>query len=297
MMKILDFNCLAPEEFLNRDIRAEEDVSAAVDDILREVRTRGDAALRGYTRRFDGAELKDFRVTAAEFDAAREAVAPCFLETLRQAAENIRRFHERQKHNDFLLAGDSGVVMGQRWTPIERVGICVPRSPEAFPSTILMSAIPAQIAGVEDIVIVTPPRPDGTVSPEALMAAELAEVTEVFKIGGAQAVAALACGTETVPRVDKIVGPGGIYVATAKRKVFGQVDIDMIAGPSEILVLADGETDPKWAAADLLSQAEHDVLASAVLVTDSRELAEAVAPLRTTARSLWRTAWTRRWRR
>lgn len=276
MMKILDFNCLAPEEFLNRDIRAEEDVSAAVDDILREVRTRGDAALRGYTRRFDGAELKDFRVTASEFDAAREAVDPCFLETLRQAAENIRRFHERQKHNDFLLAGGSGVVMGQRWTPIERVGICVPRSPEAFPSTILMSAIPAQIAGVEDIVIVTPPRPDGTVSPEALMAAELAEVTEVFKIGGAQAVAALACGTETVPRVDKIVGPGGIYVATAKRKVFGQVDIDMIAGPSEILVLADGETDPKWAAADLLSQAEHDVLASAVLVTDSRELAEAV---------------------
>ena len=276
MMKILDFNCLAPEEFLNRDIRAEEDVSAAVDDILREVRTRGDAALRGYTRRFDGAELKDFRVTAAEFDAAREAVAPCFLETLRQAAENIRRFHERQRHSDFLLADRPGVVMGQRWTPIERVGICVPRSPEAFPSTILMSAIPAQIAGVEDIVIVTPPRPDGTVSPEALMAAELAEVTEVFKIGGAQAVAALACGTETVPRVDKIVGPGGIYVATAKRKVFGQVDIDMIAGPSEILVLADGETDPKWAAADLLSQAEHDVLASAVLVTDSRELAEAV---------------------
>ena len=276
MMKILDFNCLAPEEFLNRDIRAEEDVSAAVDDILREVRTRGDAALRDYTRRFDGAELKDLRVTAAEFDAAREAVDPCFLETLRQAAENIRRFHERQKHNDFLLAGGPGVVMGQWWTPIERVGICVPRSPEAFPSTILMSAIPAQIAGVEDIVIVTPPRPDGTVSPEALMAAELAEVTEVFKIGGAQAVAALACGTETVPRVDKIVGPGGIYVATAKRKVFGQVDIDMIAGPSEILVLADGETDPKWAAADLLSQAEHDVLASAVLVTDSRELAEAV---------------------
>ena len=276
MMKILDFNCLAPEEFLNRDIRAEEDVSAAVDGILREVRTRGDAALRDYTRRFDGAELKDLQVTAAEFSAAREAVDPCFLETLRQAAENIRRFHERQKHNDFLLAEGSGVVMGQRWTPIERVGICVPRSPEAFPSTILMSAIPAQIAGVEDIVIVTPPRKDGTVSPEALVAAELAEVTKVFKIGGAQAVAALACGTETVPRVDKIVGPGGIYVATAKRKVFGQVDIDMIAGPSEILVLADGKTDPKWAAADLLSQAEHDVLASAVLVTDSRELAEAV---------------------
>ena len=276
MMKILDFNCLAPEEFLNRDIRAEEDVSAAVDDILREVRTRGDAALRGYTRRFDGAELKDFRVTAAEFDAAREAVAPCFLETLRQAAENIRRFHERQRHNDFVLTDRSGIVMGQRWTPIERVGICVPRSPEAFPSTILMSAIPAQIAGVEDIVIVTPPRPDGTVSPEALMAAELAEVTEVFKIGGAQAVAALACGTETVPRVDKIVGPGGIYVATAKRKVFGQVDIDMIAGPSEILVLADSSANPQTVAADLLSQAEHDRAAAAVLVTDSEALANAV---------------------
>ena len=168
------------------------------------------------------------------------------------------------------------MVMGQRWTPVERVGICVPRSPEAFPSTILMNAIPAQIAGVQDIVIVTPPRRDGTVSPEALMAAELAEVADVFKLGGAQAVAALAFGTETVPRVDKIVGPGGVFVATAKRKVFGLVDIDMIAGPSEILVLADGETDPKWAAADLLSQAEHDVLASAVLVTDSRKLAEAV---------------------
>ena len=276
MMKILDFDRLSPEEFLNRDIRAEEDVSAAVDGILADVRSRGDAALRDYTRRFDGAELKDLWVAAAEFDAAREAVDPCFLETLKEAAENIRSFHERQKHNDFFLTRGSGVVMGQRWTPVERVGICVPRSPEAFPSTILMNAIPAQIAGVQDIVIVTPPRRDGTVSPEALMAAELAEVADVFKLGGAQAVAALAFGTETVPRVDKIVGPGGVFVATAKRKVFGLVDIDMIAGPSEILVLADGETDPKWAAADLLSQAEHDVLSSAVLVTDSRKLAEAV---------------------
>ena len=276
MMRILEFDSLSPEEFLNRDIQAEEDVSAAVDEIIREVRARGDAALRDYTRRFDGAEPGDLWVSAAEFDAAREAVAPYFLETLREAAENIRRFHEWQKHNGFLLADRPGVVMGQRWTPVERVGICVPRSPEAFPSTILMNAIPAQIAGVQDIVIVTPPRRDGTVSPEALMAAELAEVADVFKLGGAQAVAALAFGTETVPRVDKIVGPGGVFVATAKRKVFGLVDIDMIAGPSEILVLADGETDPKWAAADLLSQAEHDVLASAVLVTDSRKLAEAV---------------------
>lgn len=275
-MRILDFDGLSPEEFLNRDIQAEEDVSAAVDRIIAEVRERGDAALRDYTRRFDGAEITDLWVSAAEFDAAREAVDPHFLETLREAAENIRRFHERQRHNDFILTDRAGTVMGQRWTPIEKVGICVPRSPEAFPSTILMNAIPAQIAGVRDIVLVTPPRKDGTVSPEALMAAELAEVTDVFKIGGAQAVAALAYGTETVPRVDKIVGPGGVFVATAKRKVFGQVAIDMIAGPSEILVLADGKSNPRWVAADLLSQAEHDPLSSAVLVTDSRELAKAV---------------------
>ena len=276
MMRILDFDSLSPEEFLNRDIQAEEDVSAAVDEIIREVRRRGDEALRDYTRRFDGAEIQDLWVSAEEFDAARRAVDPYFLETLKEAAENIRRFHERQRHNDFVLTDRSGIVMGQRWTPIERVGVCVPRSPEAFPSTILMNVIPAQIAGVQDIVLVTPPRPDGTVSPEALMAAELAEVTEVFKIGGAQAVAALAYGTETVPRVDKIVGPGGVFVATAKRKVFGRVAIDMIAGPSEILVLADGKSNPKWVAADLLSQAEHDVLSSAVLVTDSRELAISV---------------------
>ena len=276
MMRILDFDSLPPEAFLNRDIQAEEDVSAAVDAIIQEVRRRGDGALRDYTRRFDGAELQDLRVSAEEFNAARRAVDPYFLETLKEAAENIRRFHERQRHNDFVLTDRSGIVMGQRWTPIERVGVCVPRSPEAFPSTILMNVIPAQIAGVQDIVLVTPPRRDGTVSPEALMAAELAEVTEVFKIGGAQAVAALAYGTETVPRVDKIVGPGGVFVATAKRKVFGRVAIDMIAGPSEILVLADGKSNPKWVAADLLSQAEHDVLSSAVLVTDSRELAKSV---------------------
>ena len=276
MMRILDFDSLPPEAFLNRDIRGSEDVGAAVDEVIREVRERGDAALRDCTRRFDGAELGDLRVSAAEFDAAREAVDPYFLETLREAAENIRRFHERQKHNDFILTDRAGTVMGQRWTPIEKVGVCVPRSPEAFPSTILMNVIPARIAGVRDIVLVTPPGKDGGVSPEALMAAELAEVTDVFKIGGAQAVAALAYGTESVPRVDKIVGPGGVYVATAKRKVFGQVAIDMIAGPSEILVLADGASNPGWVAADLLSQAEHDPLSSAVLVTDSRELAEAV---------------------
>lgn len=276
MMRILDFDSLSPEEVLHRNIRTAEDVSAAVDGILADVRERGDDALIDCARRFDGAELKDLRVSAEAFDAARKAVDPYFLETLKEAAENIRRFHEGQKHNAFILADRPGVIMGQRWTPIERVGICVPRSPEAFPSTILMNAIPAQIAGVQNISIVTAPRKDGSISPEALMAAELAGVTDVFKIGGAQAVAALAYGTKTIPKVDKIVGPGGIFVATAKRKVFGLVDIDMIAGPSEILVLADGRTNPAWVAADLLSQAEHDVLSSAVLVTDSRELAEAV---------------------
>lgn len=275
-MRILDFDSLRPEEILTRDIRAEEAVDAAVEEILAAVRQGGDEALRDYTRRFDGAELEHLRVSEEELDAALDTVSPDFLETLRQAAENIRRFHERQRHNGFILTDRPGVVMGQRWTPIERVGICVPRSPEAFPSTILMNVIPARIAGASQIVLVTPPRRDGSVSPEALAAARLAEADAVFKIGGAQAVAALAYGTESVPRVDKIVGPGGVFVATAKRKVFGQVDIDMIAGPSEILILADGKSNPAWVAADLLSQAEHDVLASAVLVTDSRSLAEAV---------------------
>lgn len=276
MIRILDFDALSPEAFLNRDIQAEEDVSAAVDTVIAEVRRNGDAALRDFTRRFDGAELDMLRVTEAEFDDAKRSVSRYFQETLEEAAENIRRFHERQRHNDFIIADCPGIVMGQRWMPVEKVGVCVPRSPEAFPSTVLMNVIPAKIAGVGEIVVVTPPVRDGSVSPEALTAARLAGADAVFKIGGAQAVAALAYGTESVPKVDKIVGPGGIFVATAKRKVFGQVAIDMIAGPSEILVLSDGKSNPRWVAADILSQAEHDVLSSSVLVTDSRELAEAV---------------------
>ncbi len=276
MIRILDFDALSPEAFLNRDIQAEEDVSAAVDTVIAEVRRNGDAALRDFTRRFDGAELDMLRVTEAEFDDAKRSVSRYFQETLEEAAENIRRFHERQRHNDFIIADCPGIVMGQRWMPVEKVGVCVPRSPEAFPSTVLMNVIPAKIAGVGEIVVVTPPDRDGKVSPEALAAARLAGADAVFKIGGAQAVAALAYGTESVPKVDKIVGPGGIFVATAKRKVFGQVAIDMIAGPSEILVLSDGKSNPRWVAADILSQAEHDALSSSVLVTDSRELAEAV---------------------
>ncbi|MDY5611691.1 histidinol dehydrogenase [Dysosmobacter sp.] len=276
MIPILKFDDLAPENILNRDIQAEENVSAAVDAVLAEVRANGDAALKTYTKRFDGAELEDLRVTEAEIEAAWNTLDPEFIRTLEMAAENIRHFHEQQVHRDFALTDKPGIVMGQRYTPIEKVGICVPSAPAAFPSTILMNVIPAKIAGVKEIVVVTPPDRDGHISAEALAAARIAGADKIFKIGGAQAVAALAYGTESVPRVDKVVGPGGIFVATAKRKVFGQVAIDMIAGPSEILVLADGKSNPAWVAADMLSQAEHDVLASAVLVTDSRELAEQV---------------------
>ena len=251
-------------------------MDAAVDAVLAEVRANGDAALKAYTKRFDGVELDALQVTSEEIGAAWASLDPDFITTLDMAAENIRHFHEQQVHKDFVLTDKPGILMGQRYTPIEKVGICVPRSPEAFPSTVLMNVIPAKIAGVRDIVVVTPPDKNGSVSPEALAAAKIAGADKIFKVGGAQAVVALAYGTESVPRVHKVVGPGGIFVATAKRKVFGQVAIDMIAGPSEILVLADGKSNPRWVAADLLSQAEHDVLASAVLVTDSRELAEKV---------------------
>ena len=276
MMRIYELETLAPEEILNRDIRAEAEVDAAVDAILEDVRLHGDGALRRYTRELDGAELGWLQVRGAELDAAWAALDADFCATLELAAENIRRFHAQQVHRDFCLTDRPGIIMGQRYTPIEKVGVCVPSSPTAFPSTVLMNVIPAKIAGVEEIVLVTPPERDGSISPAALAAARIAGADRIFKLGGAQAVAALAYGTESVPRVDKIVGPGGIYVATAKRKVFGRVAIDMVAGPSEILVLADGGCRPDFVAADLLSQAEHDVFSSAVLVTDSLPLAQAV---------------------
>lgn len=276
MIPILTFENLTPEQIINRDIRAEENVNAAVDAVLEAVKAHGDEAVRDYTRRFDGVELDSFRVSEEEIDAAWNQVDEDFRQTLSMAAENIKHFHQQQVHKDFVLTDQPGIIMGQRYTPIEKVGICVPRSPVAFPSTILMNVIPAKIAGVKEIVLVTPPEKDGSISAAALAAAKIAGATEIYKLGGAQAVAALAYGTKTVPKVDKIVGPGGIFVATAKRKVFGMVAIDMIAGPSEILVLADGKSNPAWVAADLLSQAEHDVLASPVLVTDSQELAKQV---------------------
>ena len=276
MIPILQFNELSPEDILNRDIRQETGVDEAVDAVLAAVRERGDDALRDYTRCFDGAELQELQVSQAELDAAWDSLDAEFIRTLNMAAENIRHFHEQQVHRDFSLTDRPGIVMGQRYTPIERVGICVPSAPKAFPSTILMNVIPARIAGVREIVVVTPPDKNGHISAEALAAARIAGADRIFKIGGAQAVAALAYGTESIPRVDKIVGPGNAFVAEAKKQVFGQVSIDMIAGPSEILVIADGNSDAEIIAADLLSQAEHDKMASAVLVTESEALAQAV---------------------
>ena len=276
MIRIIPFDTLKPEQILNRDIRAEADVEATVGAIIADVRARGDAALKDYARKFDHAELADLRVSQAEIDEAFAAVEPDFVETLRMAADNIRAFHEQQVHKDILFERAPGVLLGQKYTPIEKAGVYVPGGTAAYPSTVLMDVIPAKVAGVKQIVMTTPAGPDGKVNPAILAAAVTAGIDLIFKTGGAQAVAALAYGTQSIPAVDKIVGPGNIYVATAKRKVFGTVGIDMIAGPSEILVLADGKSDPAWVAADLLSQAEHDKLASAVLVTDSMDLAKAV---------------------
>ena len=276
MIKLYEFDALQPEKFLNRDLRAERDVEAAVDEIMARVRQEGDAALLEYAEKFDKARLDSLEVTEAELEVAMKQVSPDFVETLRQAAENIRAFHSRQIRQDFVTNDRPGIVLGQKFTPIEKAGVYVPGGTASYPSTVLMDVIPAKLAGVKEIVMVTPPAADGSVAPAILAAAKVAGVTRIFKTGGAQAVAALAYGTQSVPKVDKIVGPGNIYVATAKRKVYGIVDIDMIAGPSEILVLADGSCNPAWVAADMLSQAEHDKLATAVLVTDSRSLALAV---------------------
>ena len=276
MMKLYRLEDLTPDQILNRDLRAEQDVEEVVDAIIADVRARGDAALRDYALRFDGARLEELEVSAQEMDQALADADPYFLDTLRMAAANIEAFHRRQLRDNFVMTEQAGVVRGQKYTPGERAGVYVPGGTAAYPSTVLMDVIPARVAGVPEIVMTTPAGRDGRVDPAILAAASVAGVTRIFKTGGAQAVAALAYGTESVPAVDKIVGPGNIYVATAKRKVYGKVGIDMIAGPSEILVLADGGCSPAWVAADLLSQAEHDRLASPVLVTDSEALALAV---------------------
>ena len=248
-------------------------VTASVTEILDNVRRFGDTSVREYTMKFDGSVPEQAEVPAS---ALEEAVKTCdseFIYALYKAADNIRDFHRRQKQQSWLEPKPDGVILGQRVRALRRVGLYVPGGTAAYPSSVLMNAIPAKIAGVEEIVMVTPPRKDGTANPDILAAAKIAGVDRVFLMGGAQAVAALAYGTQTVPQVDKIVGPGNIYVATAKKLLFGTVDIDMIAGPSEILIVADETANPKFLAADLMSQAEHDKMASAVLLTDSERIA------------------------
>ena len=275
MIKIMNYGQVPNSEIFAR-VTPAVDVGAIVADILSDVRENGDRAVLAYCAKFDKAELDTLEVSKQEIAEAMDAVEPDFLEILKEAAENIRAFHSRQVRSSFLLTDKPGVVLGQKVTPIEKVGVYVPGGTAAYPSTVLMDTIPAKIAGCPQIVMVTPPGRDGKINPAILAAASIAGVDRIFKVGGAQAIAALAYGTESVPRVDKIVGPGNAFVAEAKKQVFGMVSIDMIAGPSEILVIADGNSNPTHVAADMLSQAEHDKLASAVLVTDSRELAFAV---------------------
>lgn len=275
MIKIYQFDDVKKEEIFARN-DAQQDVSGKVREIIADVVARGDAAVKEYTAKFDGAALDTLQVSEQEMEEAFKAVEPSFIDILKRAERNITRFHEKQVRASFIINDEDGVVMGQKVLPIEKVGIYVPAGTAPLSSTVLMDAIPARIAGCSEIVMVTPPGKDGKINPAMLAAAKIAGVSKIFKMGGAQAVAALAYGTESVPKVDKIVGPGNAFVAEAKRQVFGRVAIDMIAGPSEILIVSDGKTDAKCLAADMLSQAEHDRNASAVLVTDSMDTAKAV---------------------
>ncbi|MBQ1976778.1 MAG: histidinol dehydrogenase [Clostridia bacterium] len=275
MIRILNYSELKAEEIFARTSPTES-VSDTVAEIIARVREAGDAALYEYGEKFDGVRLTSLAVTPEEMEEALTLVEDEFLAILKKAAVNIRRFHEKQVRNSFILNEENGVVIGQKIIPVDRAGLYVPGGTAAYPSTVLMDAIPAKIAGCREVVMVTPPGKDGRVNPVILAAAHVAGIDRIFKVGGAQAVAALAYGTQSIPKVDKIVGPGNAYVAEAKKQVFGTVSIDMIAGPSEILIVADGKSSPRHLAADLLSQAEHDRMASAVLVTDSPELAAAV---------------------
>ena len=265
------------EKMLNRVGAFNADALVAATNIVEDVRKRGDEALREYTAKFDGVEMEEFRVSQEAIDEAIAKVDPKVAAAIQKAASQIRDFHERQKQQGWFTMREDGALVGAKVEPLDSVGIYVPGGRALYPSSVLMNAIPAHIAGVGEIVMVTPPGKDGKVDPAILAAAKIAGVTQIYKVGGAQAIAALAYGTESIPQVDKIVGPGNAYVAEAKKQVFGQVNIDMIAGPSEVLVIADGKSNPAFVAADLLSQAEHDKMASAVLVTESRELAQAVA--------------------
>lgn len=266
-------------DLLKRDPNNYTNYEAAVQAIVDDVRTRKDEAVFAYTKKFDGADISpsNIRVTEDEIREAMSLVDPELLAVMKKAMKNIREYHEKQKRYSWFDSKPDGTILGQKVTPLSSVGVYVPGGKAAYPSSVLMNIIPAEVAGVPKIVMVTPPGKDGKVNPVTLTAAHLAGATEVYKVGGAQAVAALAFGTESIPRVNKIVGPGNIFVALAKKAVYGHVSIDSIAGPSEILVLADDSANPRFVAADLLSQAEHDELASAILVTTSRELAEQVS--------------------
>ena len=272
MIRILQYGQIPDEEiFARADYAA--NVEDAVASIIQKVREEGDEALFAFTKKFDGADLTSLKVTQEEMDEALSSEEPEFLRILERAAKNIRRFHSAQVRNSFVINDTPGIVMGQKIIPVDRAGLYVPGGTAAYPSTVLMDAIPAKIAGVKEVLITTPPGRDGKINPAILAAAHVAGVDSIYKVGGAQAIAALAYGTQSIPRVDKIVGPGNAFVAEAKKQVYGQVSIDMIAGPSEILIVSDDRSDPSHIAADLLSQAEHDKNASAVLVTDSSDFA------------------------
>lgn len=267
------------ENLLKRSPNQYGSYEAAVREILAKIQEEGDGALFAYTKKFDRAEIteQNVRVTDEEIREAYETVDPALVDVIRKSLVNIRSYHEKQKQNSWFTSSEDGTMLGQKVTPLEKVGVYVPGGKAVYPSSVLMNIVPAKVAGVDRIIMTTPPGPDGKVNPSTLVAAKEAGADEIYKAGGAQAVAALAYGTESIPKVDKIVGPGNIFVALAKKAVYGHVSIDSIAGPSEILVLADDSANPRFVAADLLSQAEHDELASAILITTSRELAEKVS--------------------
>lgn len=275
MIRIMKYGEVPNSEIFARSMPT-MNVTDKVADILRNVKERGDEALREYTAKFDHATPESLTVTPEEMQEALAATDPDFIRILERAAANIRKFHSRQVRNSFIINDEDGIIMGQKVIPVDRAGLYVPGGTASYPSSVLMDVIPAKIAGVKEVILSTPPGPDGKINPAILAAAKVAGADKIVKAGGAQAIAALAFGTESVPKVDKIVGPGNMFVAEAKRQVYGMVSIDMIAGPSEILVVADGASNAAQVAADLLSQAEHDKVSSAVLVTDSQALAEAV---------------------
>lgn len=275
-MKIIKATDITPEQIVSQRDVAYVSVEESVKKVLNDVSERGDAALREYELRFDGVRIDDFAVTAEEIDAAVAAVGAEYIRILKRAAANIERFHRAQIRSDFSMNYD-GITVGERFIPVQSAGLYVPGGTARYPSSVLMNCVPAKLAGVQNIIICTPPSKDGRIPDGILAAAKVAGADKVYKVGGAQAIAAMAYGTESIPKVDKIVGPGNVYVATAKKLVQGICGIDMIAGPSEILVIADETANADWLAADLLSQAEHDKLASAIMITDSEALATAVS--------------------